>query len=185
MRLGDGTSQETDFTAAFAYTLPLGETTKLALGLNAGGKVVNVDFNKLENYTPVQGAAMNIHGDFSAIIGAGAYLHSDRYYAGLSVPNFLKTEHFDNDSGDQTYLSKESFALNVMGGYVFDLNSDFKLKPAFLMRSVEDSPLQLDISANVLYINMLRLGINYRWDAAVSALAGIEIANSFLNRFRL
>jgi hypothetical protein len=42
---------------------------------------------------------------------------------------------------------------------------------------VTGSPLQLDVSGNFLINEKFMLGIAYRWDAAVSALAGFQVSN--------
>lgn len=67
-----------------------------------------------------------------------------------------------------------------MGGYVWDLNYDLKFKPAFLLKAVAGSPLQADISANFLYQEKFILGAAYRWDAAISAMAGFQITDQIL-----
>src|SRR5690554_7517212 len=65
-----------------------------------------------------------------------------------------------------------------MGGYVFTLNSDLKLKPAFLAKAVSGAPLSVDVSANLLMYERVTLGLAYRMDAAVSALAGFQVNNN-------
>ncbi len=50
-----------------------------------------------------------------------------------------------------------------------------KLKPTALLKYVEGAPLQADISLNALYNDRFRLGLAYRWSAALSGLAGFQI----------
>ncbi|EKT2070551.1 type IX secretion system membrane protein PorP/SprF, partial [Flavobacterium psychrophilum] len=42
------------------------------------------------------------------------------------------------------------------------------------------APLQVDLSANFLFYDKLTLGAAYRWSAAMSALVGFQISDSFL-----
>jgi hypothetical protein len=42
---------------------------------------------------------------------------------------------------------------------------------------VTGSPLQVDASANFLFFDKFMLGGAYRWDAAVSALAGFQVTD--------
>ena len=65
-----------------------------------------------------------------------------------------------------------------MGGYVFDLSQNLKLKPAFLLKSVSGAPLQVDLSSSFLFHERFTLGASYRWSSAVSALAGFQITDS-------
>ena len=48
-------------------------------------------------------------------------------------------------------------------------------KPAVLGKMVSGAPLQVDISANFLFNETFTFGLAYRWDAAVSAMAGFQI----------
>jgi type IX secretion system PorP/SprF family membrane protein len=64
-----------------------------------------------------------------------------------------------------------------MGGHVFDLAYNWKFKPAALAKVVQGAPLQLDLTANVLYNDKFSIGLAYRWDAAVSALAGFQVSD--------
>ena len=63
----------------------------------------------------------------------------------------------------------------LIGGYVFELNSNLKFKPAFLSKLVEGAPLQLDLSANFLFNDKFTLGAAWRWSAAASLMAGFQI----------
>ena len=65
----------------------------------------------------------------------------------------------------------------AIGGYVFDIAPSIKFKPAFLTKLVTGAPLQVDASANFLFFDKLMLGAAYRWDAAVSAMAGFQITD--------
>lgn len=64
-----------------------------------------------------------------------------------------------------------------IGGYVFDLSPSIKFKPAVLSKVVQGAPLQVDGSANFLFFDKLMLGAAYRWDAAVSGLAGFQVTD--------
>ena len=43
---------------------------------------------------------------------------------------------------------------------------------------MQGAPLQVDLSANVLYDDKFSLGLAYRWSAAVTAMAGFQISDS-------
>ncbi|MEL7270218.1 MAG: type IX secretion system membrane protein PorP/SprF [Bacteroidota bacterium] len=177
--IGNGTNQDTYFDGVFSYTIPTSDEGKLSFGLKAGGHFLSVDFNNLRNYQ-AQGSALappNIDRKFSPNFGAGVYYHTDSFYAGLSAPNFLQTEHFNRsgDGGSNTFLAQERVNWYLISGYVFDLNPDWKFKPAVLFKAVKGAPLQADLSASFLYNESFSFGAAYRWSAAISALAGIQL----------
>jgi len=172
--IGNGTNQDTYFDAAFSYTIPFDNNKKLSFGLKAGGHLLNVDFAKLRNYASETNLP-NIDKKFSPNFGAGIYYHTNKFYTGLSVPNFLQTEHFDTSGNSSSYLAEERINIYLITGYVFDLNRNVKFKPAGLLKAVKGAPLQLDLSANFLFNDKLSLGAAYRWDAALSALVGFQL----------
>jgi len=169
-----GPTNENKISADVSYTIQTSETYKLSFGIKASGNLFSLDTSVL---TPVIIADNNlqpINGKFSPNLGAGLYLHSDKLYFGLSVPNFLQEKKYrDNDYA----VYQERMNVYAIGGYVFDLSSDIKFKPAFLSKIVTGAPLQVDLSANFLFFDKLMLGGAYRWDAAASALAGFQITD--------
>lgn len=181
--IGDGTVQETYVDGVISYTIDVSQVGKLSFGLKAGGNLLNLDFNKLRNFDdePINGD--NIENRFSPNFGLGVYYHTDKFYLGLSAPNLLETNHFDNSNRDAesvTFLSKERINFYAITGYVFDLSNDFKFKPALLTKVVGGAPLQVDVSANFMVNEKFTFGAAYRWDAAVSALAGFQISDQFM-----
>ncbi|MDX1463914.1 MAG: PorP/SprF family type IX secretion system membrane protein, partial [Marinirhabdus sp.] len=110
------------------------------------------------------------------------------FYVGLSVPNFLKTKHFDENSLSGSNLGSASIAAErlhyfLISGYVFDLSENVKFKPATLVKLVSGSPLQWDASANFLLYEKFTIGAAYRWSAAVSALVGFQATDGLFIGF--
>ncbi|WP_373518847.1 type IX secretion system membrane protein PorP/SprF [Pricia sp.] len=180
--IGNGTNQETYFDGVFSYTIPLSRERRLSFGVKAGGHLLNIDFNKLANFNQeaANSGLGNIDQKFSPNFGAGVYYHTESFYAGLSIPNFLNTKHFDDSASSTSFLAEERLNFYMITGYVFNLNQRLKFKPAFLVKAVNGAPLQVDISTNFLLNNTFTLGAAYRWDAALSALFGFQINDKLL-----
>lgn len=178
-----GPSNETYFDVSFSYTLSVSDKSKLSFGLKAGGHLLDIDFARLTQYVSQLTSTTNIDNKFSPNIGLGAYYHSEAFYFGLSVPNLLKTQHFDESSDSNessSFIATERTNLYFITGYVFDINPVWKFKPALLTKLVSGAPLQVDLSANFMFNEKLILGVAYRWDAAFSAMAAFNITDSFL-----
>jgi len=177
-----GPSEETTISADFSYTIETSDTYKLAFGIRATAHLLNVDFSKLNIYDPNDVLAQyNIDNRFSPNFGVGAYWYSDNTYFGLSIPNMLETKHFDKGQAqyNATSVANERMHYHFIAGKVFDINSAIQFKPAFLAKIVEGAPLQLDFSANFLLQEKFTLGAAYRWDAAMSALAGFQVNDNW------
>ncbi len=177
-KIGDGVNQETYFDGVFSYTIPTSRSRKLSFGLKVGGHSLNIDLNKLQAYrSDLNYSGQESVSNFNFNFGAGAYYHTNRFYLGLSAPNFLNSKHFDNNGTDETFLAEERLNMYLISGYVFDLNTFLKLKPATLIKAVNGAPLQIDLSATMLYNDKFSFGIAYRWDAALSGLVGFQVSD--------
>lgn len=180
--IGDGVVQETYLDAVMSYTIDVSMDAKLSFGLKVGGNMLSLDFNKLRNFDQEVVAQNNIDNRFNPNFGLGVYYHTDKFYAGLSAPNVLESEYFDNDNSDGSvnFLSAERINFYLITGYVFDVSPDLKFKPALLTKAVSGAPLQLDLSTSFLFADKFSFGAAYRWDAAVSGLVGFQLTEQLM-----
>ena len=169
-----GPTSDNTISADLSYTINTSDTFKLSFGVKASGNFFNLDVNKLNPADPADDNLQAFDNEFSPNIGAGVYLHSDKMYFGLSVPNFLQDKKYNDN---QYAVFQERMNFYAIGGYVFDISQNVKFKPAFLTKLVTGSPLQVDASANFLFMDKFMLGAAYRWDAAVSAMAGFQVTD--------
>jgi len=169
-----GPTNENTISADLSYTIRTSETYKLSFGVKGTANLFNLDPSKLNPQHADDPLLQDLNNDLSPNVGAGVYLHSDKLYLGASVPNFFETKRYDDND---VAVYKERMNMYFIGGYVFDLSPSLKFKPAFLTKLVEGAPLQLDVSGNFLINERLVLGAAWRWDAAVSAMAGFQITD--------
>lgn len=167
-----GPSNELYFDVNASYTIRTSEEGNLAFGLRLGGRSLSLDWSK-GRYTDSDVLFNeNISNKFLPTIGAGVYFYKPNWYVGLSVPNFIRTEHY-NDFIES--IAAERLHYFLIAGYVFDLSEDIKLKPAAIAKVVSGAPLSLDVSANFLFIEKFTAGVAWRWGDSVSALVGFQI----------
>lgn len=164
----------------FAYTLDM-EQSKLAFGLQVSFDFYDFDITKLNLRHPNDPSIAEIQNRVIPNVGTGAYWYSDHYYFGVSVPRLLQSNVFDLLKEDRTiqYTAVKNVQhFYLMGGYVFDINENVKFKPAALVKLVQGSPAQFDLSGNFMFNDKFVLGLAHRWgglkSAAVSALAGVQ-----------
>lgn len=174
-----GPTSETAFDGDFSYTLQVGPEQRLSFGLKASVHMLDIRFSELNsdpNYPDAQ-LQSDIQNRLSPNIGAGIYYHTEHFYAGLSVPRFLETSHFDESS---LSTAKEQMNFYMITGYVWDFDPLWKFKPSILTKATLGAPLQVDVSANFMYNEKFIFGAAYRWDAAFSGMVGFNISPSFL-----
>ncbi|SFA74666.1 type IX secretion system membrane protein, PorP/SprF family [Flavobacterium swingsii] len=171
-----GVSNENSISIAASYAIQTSENYKLAFGINGAFNQLNINYNKLKTYDTSDVLLEEENNKFSPNIGAGLYFHSDKNYIGISVPNLLETKQYDDI---KKAVANDQIHFYFITGYVFDLSSSVKLKPALLSKIVKGAPLQADLSANFLFNEKFTLGAAYRFSKALSAMAGFQISNSW------
>lgn len=169
-----GPTSENVISLDVSYSIPTSETYKLSFGVKGTANLFNLDRAMLNPETDGDLLLQDLKNDFSPNVGAGVYFHSDKFYLGASVPGILETKRYaDNERA----IYKERMNMYFIGGYVFDLSPTLKFKPAFLTKMVQGAPLQVDVSGNFMFNDKFVLGAAWRWDAAMSAMAGFQINN--------
>lgn len=167
--------KETDIYADFSYSIYPSESSTLAFGLKAGGSFLDV--NLLELGIENDNLFSENISEFNPNIGAGVFYYTDRFFASLSTVNILKSKHYDKNSTVVSSASDEMI-FYISSGYVFDLGDSFKLRPSFMMRGANGSPLSTDISASILWLDKLEFGISHRIDESVSGLFQLRLTDN-------
>jgi type IX secretion system PorP/SprF family membrane protein len=168
-----GPLTEQNVYADFSYTLQLGEVTNLAFGVKAGFSNINAPLSLLETTNPGDPSFDNNLNRTNPNFGLGVFYYKERFFAGLSMPNILKTVHFERSNGAITRATDEMHIF-FTSGYVFDLSDDIKLKPSTMIKAVQGAPLSIDLSGNLLFNDNFELGLSYRLDDSFSALVNVR-----------
>lgn len=167
-----GPTTENTISADLSYTIAASDTWKLSIGLKATANLFDVDATNLTSI--VLEPRLQNYSKFSPNIGAGVYCHSNNAYIGLSVPNFVEVQRYNDN---EINIFKERMGYYLIGGYVFDLSDGVKFKPSFLTKAVQGAPVQVDISGNFMFNKKFTTGVAYRWRAALSALVGFQVSD--------
>jgi type IX secretion system PorP/SprF family membrane protein len=169
-----GPTHENTISADLSYTIPTSEKVKLSFGIKATANLFDLDVTRL-NPVDDDPSLHDYNNKFSPNIGAGVYLHSDKAYVGLSIPNFIETNRYDDN---EVAIFKEKINYYLIAGYILDLNNSIKFKPALLTKMVKGAPLQVDVSGNFMFNEKFVVGIAYRWSAAVTAMVGFQVSEA-------
>jgi type IX secretion system PorP/SprF family membrane protein len=169
-----GPISETNVYIDFSYTLPMGESLKLALGIKGGATFHDVGLTSLELQDPGDPFFSEDISNVYPNVGAGAFLYTENFYLGLSVPNFLNSIHLDENGLQYGSETQHFFAT---AGYVFQISDNFKLKPSVLVKSAFDAPISLDGNLNALFFDRFEIGASYRLDDSFSGLVGFQVTD--------
>ncbi|MXO05846.1 type IX secretion system membrane protein PorP/SprF [Flavobacterium sp. HBTb2-11-1] len=172
-----GPSNELYLDGNFSYSIPLGYEQRLAFGVKAGTRMLNIDWSKGRYYDDDDVLLnQNINNQMKLAVGAGIYYYTEKWYVGFSIPSFIQNDYYDDVRESIDY---DRMHYYLMGGYVFDLNPNLKFKPAFLVKAVSGAPITADISANFMIQEKFVIGGAYRTDDSIAILAGFQISPSF------
>lgn len=164
--------------ADYSYLIPMNETVSLRLGLKGG--FTNYSNNLTEYSTNPVGSGIvdpmfqgEIDRKFMPNFGVGAFLYSQRFYIGFSVPKILNSTFDDNINN--LSVSSEFRHYFLMAGMVFNLGENVKFKPTMMSKasftSKTGSPVEFDFTANFLIKEKFWLGATYRPGAAYGFIA--------------
>ena len=173
-----GPVEENNVFGDFSYTLNLGGEHRLALGIKAGLTLRKIDFQTIYPTLPDVGDGVFSQDDPSSSTfnaGVGAFYYTEKYYIALSVPNMLKSKHFDYN-GD-AYGSEVSHYF-LTGGYVFDLTENVKFKPFAMVKSAFNAPTSFDVSTNFMFNDRFEIGATYRIEDSFGAMVNYAITPS-------
>jgi type IX secretion system PorP/SprF family membrane protein len=169
-----GPTNENTISVDVSYTIKTSESYKLSFGIKGSGNLFSLDESMLRPETAADNHLQEVDSKFSPNVGAGVYYHGDKFYAGLSVPNFIKTTNYsDNDFS----INEQEITYYFITGYVFDVSPSLKFKPALLTKLIQGAPLQVDVSGNFLIMDKFVIGAAYRWSAAVSGMVGFQVTD--------
>ena len=166
-----GPVDETNLYADISYTIDVGANSKLAFGIKAGATLQSSNFTDLYFQDEMDPAFQeDISGTYPSV-GVGVLYYTDKFYVGLSMPNFLSSTHLEVDGRD---FGSEKQHYFVTAGYVFDVNDFIKFKPSTLVKSELSSAVSFDLNANFLFYDKFEVGASYRYEDAISALASVR-----------
>ncbi len=162
------------FNFNYAYRINVTDKVILSMGLKGGIYNYYVGLNDLNPGNTDESISGNYEKKVNPNVGAGLYLYSDKWYLGLSVPTLIETNlsQYSSSSGEMTDLERHYY---LMGGYVLNMNKDFKFKPSAIYTAVEGSSMSLDVTALFLYKNAFWFGASYRFGDAVALIANVQL----------
>ncbi|GEM_PF-563858 len=171
-----GVNKETGFVFSYTYRLMMNDDSKLAFSINGGGAFHNSNWSEVSflgsNVTPDPNFANN-ESNFSPIVGFGAAWYSNRFFAGVSIPNFFYYNAYVEGGEYSFELNKASYLATA--GYLFQLADNWQLQPSFMARYNSAFDSFIDINATVIYNNSIWVGTAYRTTKDIVAMVGYQI----------
>jgi len=160
--IGIATNYNADLS--YAYRVPLGKGN-IGVGLQGSIRSFNANYND-DRLVSTQGTTFDAsipngqQNKMTPNFGAGVYYKEEKLYIGFSVPRLL--ENNIDFSEDATIISESRRHFYLMGGYLFDINERVQLQPQALVKYAENSPLDVDLNVNAIFMDKYMIGATYR-----------------------
>jgi type IX secretion system PorP/SprF family membrane protein len=154
----------------YAYHIRVGRG-KLSFGLQAGADMSNTNYAGLillDELDPVFTSEDKPYILPNA--GAGLYYFSEKLFAGVSVPAFLRYRRTDTGS-TQAYHSFSDYDFLISAGGLISFSDAFKFKPSVLVEySLQKTKKlnQLDINGNFIIADLIWVGASWRTSEEVA-----------------
>jgi len=184
-----GPTSRTGAAVSYTYAFPLIKDIQISLALQGGFTQFKIIKSGLsfEN----QGDPLMDGGDIvRALPDAtfGVNLSGDKWYIGAAIPQLLSSElklmEKNNEDFERLYGQNGELTrhIYVLGAYMYEINPNISIEPSFFLKSVAGAKTQIDIGIKSEYKKMIWLGMNYKMNndmSAIAALLGYNINDRF------
>ena len=174
-----GIEAATGFNGMLSTRIKVSEKGILSGGLSFG--MMNYRNNLIDvnnRNDPNDQSFIRTDNQWNPSIGMGVYYNTDRFYAGVSTPNILKSRLASYENMNTSIQKSDAFHLFANAGYVFDINEDVKLKPSTMVKMVSGAPIETDINLNVWLKDILGIGGSYRTGDAFVGLVELQATSN-------
>lgn len=163
--------QTHDVQAFFAYRITAGKKKdiRISIGLQAGVKNMQANLQAVEG---IEADPVFVNGNlWLPSAGAGVYVYSPRFFAGISCPNILANS-YNRLKSSSLFTLNESIArqyhhLLFTGGYVFRIGKKVQFTPSVLVRYIPRfAPVTADFNVAFIFIDRFSAGAGYRLNDA-------------------
>jgi type IX secretion system PorP/SprF family membrane protein len=171
-----GPTSRTSLTGVYAYNIQVMPGIRLSMGLSAGVMQYRVDGTQITLKDPSDLALQGeVHTSWVPDANIGLYLYHDDFWVGASTAQLINTKLKLYEPGTGINKLKTHFFLT--GGYIWEINPDWKLEPSAMLKGTAPRAIQFDITTRVIWLDMVWLGLSYRTNDAMSVLLGYSYEN--------
>lgn len=176
-----GPLNQTFIYADYAYAVSLTKTMKLAFGLKAGVNWFQPKIAALETVTANDPSFVNstLETVIKPNVGAGIYLHSEKFYVGASAPRLLENKFNLGSGNTDTTAVKELRHMFFIAGYIWPVNKQLKLKPTVQVKMVQNAPISIDGTVEAIIRDKFSIGAGYRHGDSYYGMVGYQFTNQF------
>lgn len=166
-----GVSKNSGFSASYTYRVKQSARHWLAFSANVGMAIRSSNWADVAVQDPTDALFGSNETFTSPMVGLAVAWYGQHFFAGLSTPSFFHTDVYE--TGDTKFDIGNS-ELTATAGYLFQINDQFQAQPSGLVRLNTPYGTIADISAALVWREMVWVGITYRTNDEVTAMVALE-----------
>lgn len=163
---------------AYAVHIPVAQRYYLSFGMALAYNRSKADMDRYivrDKEDPMYLSLVNAGGSLHYFdLDAGVTVHSDHFYAGYAADHLVHSRLGNDLEGDATTSVRHTF----QAGYRYQLNADWELLPAVLLRMEKGLENLYSVNMKARYKSVAWAGAGFRPDAAVSLFVGYQCRDS-------
>ena len=148
-----------------AYHIPINKTSKIGIGVKGGLNFISANLVDVQNIDPDDPAFVENQSNTLPNLGFGLFYSSKHIYAGLSTPKMIENTFFNSIN-----LGSEATAYYFQLGGNFELNREFQMKPSVIGAFVEGSPISVESTLLVEYVETIAVGAFFRYEGSIGSM---------------
>ncbi len=174
-----GPINQSGYYASYAYHLQTSEEWFVSLGTFVGASQFSFNANEVELIDNPNDILVQNISNTNFDMSLGLYVYSKYMFIGIAANQVLDQEiPHDLQNGSLT-TGKQNRNYNFLLGSRIIADRDWTIIPSGVLRTVENAPVQWDVSMKAEYQNRLWGGVSYRNEESVYALVGFRVWDSF------
>lgn len=171
-----GSVKNFNFETNLALHLMTSDAVGIVLGLKAGVNNFSIDYNRLNIFNPSEDVYNQGNlSELKPVIGAGFYFYGEKWFFGMSTPNFLSHR---TENGVETSIYNKIAHYYSTAGFDVTINPNMLLKSQVLMQLVKGAPFSTLLSTRLQYKNQLGFGVHYQPDALYGAFVNLSFKSN-------
>ncbi len=172
-----GAIEQTSLNLTYAYHLGLSAKVNMAVGIGVGANKTSLNATDLQFENAGDPAISGgLISKTNPDVNAGIWIYSSSYFLGASVQQILqKTVSFsDNTSPVKSKTIPHTF---ITAGFRFWANDDITIVPSIMIKSVQPTPLGIDLNTKIAFRDKVWIGASYRKNDSFSGMLGFSFGS--------
>jgi len=161
----------------YAYRIKIGKDHNIRLGLSAG--IYQTTLTPSDAIVDDQLDEVFVNGNHSQVSfknDVSLYYNYKRLELGFSIPQVFETAKIGELAIGRANIELKRHIVAYLG-YDLALGTNWGFQPSVLYRGFDARNNQFDINAQVIYNNLISVGVGYRTNVGVLARFGLEITD--------